>query len=1453
VLTVLVSTAPCTSRADALGFARFSASLSLDGEVRGLKQHAITLGKHWFLDRLAGSSSSGNGNGNGNGGSRLQEGEDSAFCCCLKKKSKTTRVMPSSSPSSSKLPHQRSGAEEEASQAVFSVGLPGGCGEDRPETFGEIRRPILGGLYHRILVSADKCRVFPALQDTLLQHTQAAAVEAGAKHSSRFPTDEGGARFSSAAAGEGGGRSFSTAVRSTLAHQEGGGGGGGGDVSHSAESLAYACRKSSVDLMQAEKAVLIRNGGCGSRVLLHWRLLLSYTSVRLYYTHPILSLFTFFDPELPRPLRFALVCTSSLASLFALCFAYALWTGVEGVLLENNYRTQTLSPTLSLALALSVLPFSLIITVALTRLARAVGRVEMAWRFPYLFAEVARHSAAHARLSGLPSGTLLGYLKWREEGKTGDAAGGTPSAFMKPPPITLQEILLLASSSPATTRHEGEGEGGRDADHLAGNPFTTTTTTTTTARAEAGTGEGEEGSVKPLSNDFDQVLGLEDRVSGWVEPNEFVRVVLPETLWCCRKGTRGGHLQNWRAASQEAMRRELAAVFQRRLLKGGRREAGGGWNITGFFIRKSLSPRSLAMADFAIHYTARRGWNPAYLLLEDDLDSIDEAESLSLSTPRFFSGDDATTNKLFHRKQPVKTAAAATTTTTTAAAAAATRKTSAKVFPESPQISISPGTSGSTVLVSTALSNDTQPAMLPPLSQRLRSISLSSSSPLQQQQQSPTSSSASSQQQRLRASSVNSPPQPHTPTPPAAAGLHHHHHHQQQPEYTRPLPIRVSSWGFTLETLCFCALLVAMGVWSTSYTLLFSLLHPTLASNTVALAWCFLSLSQFAAYPPLETLFHATLSFVAWPACVSLLSWVPWLGSLTGTRDEVLAYDLGVPPVKATRMGGGLGGSPLGVRWAAITLPKATGQANLLPPDSLAAAVIPASYLSFALHAAALAARAREIEPPRKAAVCARRLEILLANYSTIAAERAWAWVAAELRDRELTRRGKYTAAAAAISTRAGRSQQGLLALKRNMATCSSAMERYLLSVVGRRSDGDEKLPTSMPGLPVRLLLTPDSSNGGPPGTTVGGGNKARAGEGFGTADGLAEARLAMTTSTALSEEALLLTSRALPAFEAAQLGELEMERESRRHIMEAAVARRAVAEESEAACRAAFEACREAYAAALAAESAISTVQTALAESRQVCGALREEARSALLSAQLSLKDLQGELAYLSRMARSLRVTKGLTPSGGETEAAEVSFTFNPADAEREARDLARYKAVKEKQLNNFMESLDMVLGVKVEAEEMVSQASLFLEKTEKAVAEAERNIESAKDIVNSPPLSVVENAFEECSRLLPIAIGLHVAVKSRTERVAKEREHDEALNEMSKIATSSFLELAKKFTTEEEAKEIERQREISKSLTEDARVREVSIKKGSKSPLKSTPKKILRGGAAPSSHDKR
>ena len=101
--------------------------------------------------------------------------------------------------------------------------------------------------------------------------------------------------------------------------------------------------------------------------------------LRVYTSHPYLSVFTRFDPLSPRLHRLLFVCAHVLCQLFLACFMYSYTNGVPGKPLQPDLPFPEL-----VVLTLTIMTMSYLLCSALLFILSFASRAEFMFRYPFL-------------------------------------------------------------------------------------------------------------------------------------------------------------------------------------------------------------------------------------------------------------------------------------------------------------------------------------------------------------------------------------------------------------------------------------------------------------------------------------------------------------------------------------------------------------------------------------------------------------------------------------------------------------------------------------------------------------------------------------------------------------------------------------------------------------------------------------------------------------------------------------------------------------------------------------------------------------------------------------------------------------------------------------------------------------------------------------------------------------
>jgi hypothetical protein len=156
-------------------------------------------------------------------------------------------------------------------------------------------------------------------------------------------------------------------------------------------------------------------------------------ALSVLYQHPVLGIFSKFDPRLSRTLRVLVLASSLIADLWTTTFLYAFVVGGDA---NNPLPPLTIPETIVVALLSSLLqvPIGTIIGILATR----AGEAEFAFRYPFISAELQRRKETEARLARLSKKALEAELAAisteAPQGAAAEPAAAPAAAIAAPEP-----------------------------------------------------------------------------------------------------------------------------------------------------------------------------------------------------------------------------------------------------------------------------------------------------------------------------------------------------------------------------------------------------------------------------------------------------------------------------------------------------------------------------------------------------------------------------------------------------------------------------------------------------------------------------------------------------------------------------------------------------------------------------------------------------------------------------------------------------------------------------------------------------------------------------------------------------------------------------------------------------------------------------------------------------------
>jgi len=220
-----------------------------------------------------------------------------------------------------------------------------------------------------------------------------------------------------------------------------------------------------------------------------WRLrnfIFRMWSLKVWFNHMYLSIFTKYDPRLSRTARTLLLSSALLCSMFCTAFFFAFRNGGPGQNLPPLELAEVV--VVSILSALMQQPITMAINILINR----AGTAEFTYRYPYISAEIQRRKDAEARLAKLSKKQLETELRSAaDERKTESkslrhALEGTGH----------HALGSTGSVGPASTSN-----------HTSSDPATTLTTTTSS-----------DGTVISTVIDMSEKERSEDFSYGWMDP-----------------------------------------------------------------------------------------------------------------------------------------------------------------------------------------------------------------------------------------------------------------------------------------------------------------------------------------------------------------------------------------------------------------------------------------------------------------------------------------------------------------------------------------------------------------------------------------------------------------------------------------------------------------------------------------------------------------------------------------------------------------------------------------------------------------------------------------------------------------------------------------------------------------------------------------------------------------------
>lgn len=173
-----------------------------------------------------------------------------------------------------------------------------------------------------------------------------------------------------------------------------------------------------------------------------WRLrhfLLRLWVLRVWFSHVYLSIFTKYDPRMPRVNRTLLLCAILIGNMWATAFFYAFRHGQPGD------KLPAITPVEMIVVAILSALLQLPVTIALNKLLQAAGEAEFSYRYPFVWSEIQRRRVAESRLARLSKKALeLELTAGPGAAASGDGGSGSPEAPQ------WQGIIASTTASGAT-------------------------------------------------------------------------------------------------------------------------------------------------------------------------------------------------------------------------------------------------------------------------------------------------------------------------------------------------------------------------------------------------------------------------------------------------------------------------------------------------------------------------------------------------------------------------------------------------------------------------------------------------------------------------------------------------------------------------------------------------------------------------------------------------------------------------------------------------------------------------------------------------------------------------------------------------------------------------------------------------------------------------------------------
>lgn len=149
-----------------------------------------------------------------------------------------------------------------------------------------------------------------------------------------------------------------------------------------------------------------------------WRLrkfILRVWSLRLWYTHPYISIYTRYDPRSPRTGRLFVISAIIMGNLFVTAFFYAFRNGRPGQDLPEMSTVEII--VVSLLAAIIQQP----VEAAVKAIIEWSGRSEFTHRYPYIWSELNRRREAEKKLAGMSRAALAAELAMSDKSTKEDA------------------------------------------------------------------------------------------------------------------------------------------------------------------------------------------------------------------------------------------------------------------------------------------------------------------------------------------------------------------------------------------------------------------------------------------------------------------------------------------------------------------------------------------------------------------------------------------------------------------------------------------------------------------------------------------------------------------------------------------------------------------------------------------------------------------------------------------------------------------------------------------------------------------------------------------------------------------------------------------------------------------------------------------------------------------------